>query len=140
MSSRIGQGFLLLLMGLAAVILLRDLWRDPYLFAQIIISGLQLGFVYALIALGYTMVYGVLRLINFAHGDVFMVGAFVVNAWYKPFSTIQSLGITRGGAPGAEPLEFLVSDLLEHALRKNGRTWDKHAFQGAVPFSHMDSR
>lgn len=41
------------------------------------INGLQLGSVYALIALGYTMVYGVLRLINFAHGDIFMLGAFV---------------------------------------------------------------
>lgn len=40
------------------------------------INGLQLGAVYALIALGYTMVYGVLRLINFAHGDIFMLGAF----------------------------------------------------------------
>lgn len=40
------------------------------------VNGVQLGSVYALIALGYTMVYGVLRLINFAHGDVFMVGAF----------------------------------------------------------------
>ncbi len=73
----IGQAFLLLLMGLAAVILLRNLWSNPYLFAQIIISGLQLGFVYALIALGYTMVYGIVKLINFAHGDVFMVGSFV---------------------------------------------------------------
>ncbi|MFZ5632202.1 MAG: branched-chain amino acid ABC transporter permease [Bacillota bacterium] len=42
-----------------------------------IINGLQLGLMYALIALGYTMVYGVVKLINFAHGDVFMVGAFV---------------------------------------------------------------
>jgi len=42
-----------------------------------IINGLQLGFMYALIALGYTMVYGVVQLINFAHGDVFMVGAFI---------------------------------------------------------------
>jgi branched-chain amino acid transport system permease protein len=42
-----------------------------------IINGLSLGLVYALIALGYTMVYGIIRLINFAHGDVFMVGAFV---------------------------------------------------------------
>jgi branched-chain amino acid transport system permease protein len=41
------------------------------------INGLQLGAVYALIALGYTMVYGVLRLINFAHGDIFMFGAFM---------------------------------------------------------------
>ncbi|MGE5379606.1 MAG: branched-chain amino acid ABC transporter permease [Methylocystaceae bacterium] len=42
-----------------------------------IINGLQLGMVYALIALGYTMVYGIIKLINFAHGDVFMVGAFM---------------------------------------------------------------
>ena len=45
--------------------------------ADQIINGLQLGLMYALIALGYTMVYGVVKLINFAHGDVFMVGAFV---------------------------------------------------------------
>ena len=43
---------------------------------QQLINGLALGAIYALIALGYTMVYGVLRFINFAHGDVFMLGAF----------------------------------------------------------------
>ncbi|MEW6686941.1 MAG: branched-chain amino acid ABC transporter permease [Candidatus Edwardsbacteria bacterium] len=47
-----------------------------YLIQQLV-NGLQLGFVYALIALGYTMVYGIVRLINFAHGDVFMVGAYL---------------------------------------------------------------
>ena len=46
-------------------------------FFQQLINGLALGSIYALIALGYTMVYGVLRFINFAHGDVFMVGAFM---------------------------------------------------------------
>ena len=51
--------------------------QSPQLFQQQLVNGLQLGFVYALIALGYTMVYGIVRLINFAHGDVFMVGAFV---------------------------------------------------------------
>src|SRR3954469_10874034 len=45
-------------------------------FLQQLINGLSLGAIYALIALGYTMVYGVLRFINFAHGDVYMVGAF----------------------------------------------------------------
>ena len=45
-------------------------------FFQQLINGLALGAIYALIALGYTMVYGVLRFINFAHGDVFMLGAF----------------------------------------------------------------
>ncbi len=73
----IGQGFLLLLALVTFLILARDLIRDPRLFVQIVISGLQLGFVYALIALGYTMVYGIVKLINFAHGDVFMVGSFV---------------------------------------------------------------
>ena len=46
------------------------------IFLQQVINGLSLGAIYALIALGYTMVYGVLRLINFAHGDVYMLGAF----------------------------------------------------------------
>jgi branched-chain amino acid transport system permease protein len=45
-------------------------------FLQQLINGLSLGAIYALIALGYTMVYGILRFINFAHGDVFMLGAF----------------------------------------------------------------
>jgi branched-chain amino acid transport system permease protein len=45
---------------------------------QQLINGLTLGSIYALIALGYSMVYGVLELINFAHGDVFMVGTFVI--------------------------------------------------------------
>jgi branched-chain amino acid transport system permease protein len=45
-------------------------------FLQQLVNGLSLGSIYALIALGYTMVYGVLRLINFAHGDVYMVGAY----------------------------------------------------------------
>ncbi|HVP67190.1 MAG TPA: branched-chain amino acid ABC transporter permease [Anaeromyxobacteraceae bacterium] len=45
-------------------------------FLQHVVNGLSLGTIYALIALGYTMVYGVLKLINFAHGDVYMVGAF----------------------------------------------------------------
>ena len=44
---------------------------------QQLINGLVLGSVYALVALGYTMVYGILQLINFAHGDVLMIGAMV---------------------------------------------------------------
>lgn len=56
-------------------------------FLQQIINGLSLGAIYALIALGYTMIYGVLRFINFAHGDVFMVGAYIGYfgyAWVVP--------------------------------------------------------
>ena len=46
-------------------------------FAQQLINGLSLGSIYALIALGYTMVYGIIQLINFAHGEIYMVGAYV---------------------------------------------------------------
>ncbi len=72
-----------------AYILLRGLIDNPVLFLQQVINGFQLGFVYALIALGYTMVYGIVRLINFAHGDVFMVGAFV------SYFAVSYYGVTR---------------------------------------------
>jgi branched-chain amino acid transport system permease protein len=72
----VGNGFLILLALLAAYILVSNLVRSPILFLQNVLDGLKLGFVYALIALGYTMVYGIVKLINFAHGDIFMVGAF----------------------------------------------------------------
>jgi branched-chain amino acid transport system permease protein len=72
----IGKIFLIALTGLAILKLAQGFSESPTLFWQQVINGLQLGFVYALIALGYTMVYGIVRLINFAHDDVFMVGAF----------------------------------------------------------------
>lgn len=46
-------------------------------FVQQLINGVSLGSIYALIALGYTMVYGIIKLINFAHGDIYMVGAYI---------------------------------------------------------------
>src|SRR5438876_12129283 len=65
-----------------------------YFFAQLI-AGLTLGSLYALLALGYTMVYGVLKLLNFAHGDVYMVGAyigyFVLNALGWPLKPVLPL-------------------------------------------------
>jgi branched-chain amino acid transport system permease protein len=73
----IGKGFLAFLALAVIFILGQNLVKNPALFIQYVVDGLQLGFVYALIALGYTMVYGIVKLINFAHGDVFMVGAFV---------------------------------------------------------------
>ncbi len=51
--------------------------EDFSVFVQYAITGISLGSIYALVALGYTMVYGIIRLINFAHGDIFMVGAFL---------------------------------------------------------------
>jgi branched-chain amino acid transport system permease protein len=53
-----------------------DTFIDPYLLKQII-NGLAIGSIYALVAVGYNMVYGMLELINFAHGDIYMFGTFV---------------------------------------------------------------
>ena len=47
-------------------------------FLRFLINGISLGSVYAIIALGYTMVYGIAKMLNFAHGDVIMVGAFLI--------------------------------------------------------------
>src|SRR3954466_1013437 len=46
-------------------------------FVQELVNGLTLGSVYALIAIGYSMVYGILKLLNFAHGEVFMIGSYI---------------------------------------------------------------
>src|ERR1700709_253731 len=69
-------------------------------FFELTITGLALGAIYALVALGYTMVYGVLQLINFAHSEVFMYGTFDT-AWgaglvHGTTSVSQSLGGTIG--------------------------------------------
>ena len=55
----------------------RQLRQGPAYFTNIAFIGLTNGAVYALVALGYTLVYGILELINFAHGDVFMLGAMI---------------------------------------------------------------
>jgi branched-chain amino acid transport system permease protein len=68
-------GFFLL--GLVALWLVVNLVREPQQFALVFLAGLTNGSIYALVALGYTLVYGILELINFAHGDVFTWGAMV---------------------------------------------------------------
>ncbi|MFG5110551.1 branched-chain amino acid ABC transporter permease [Campylobacter lari] len=77
---------------------------DSSLILQQVINGFSLGSMYALIAIGYTMVYGVLRLINFAHGDIMMVGAysalFCVTSMNVPFLGALSLAMLFSAALG----------------------------------------
>ena len=69
-------------------------------FLQHLTNALALGSLYALIAIGYTKVYGILRLINFAHGEVFMVGSYIafyaVTLWLLPWPAafVAALGFT----------------------------------------------
>jgi len=60
-------------------------------FLQYLINGLALGSIYGLIAIGYTMVYGIIRMINFAHGEIYMIGAFVA---VTTFSILAAAGVT----------------------------------------------
>ena len=80
------------------------------------INGLQLGAVYALIALGYTMVYGVLRLINFAHGDIFMFGAFtayyLISKWDVPIYLVFPITMAVTALLG-----FLIEKIAYRPLR-----------------------
>jgi branched-chain amino acid transport system permease protein len=70
-------------------------------FTQELINGLTLGSIYGLIAIGYTMVYGIIGMINFAHGDIFMVGAF-----------IALIALLLIGASAAMPIVTLIAVLL----------------------------
>jgi branched-chain amino acid transport system permease protein len=91
-------------------------------FFQQLINGLSLGTFYALIALGYTMVYGVLRFINFAHGDIFMIGAFCgyyLSPVLLPYFT--------GPLTPLGPVAVLISTMLICALL--GITIEKLAYR-----------
>jgi branched-chain amino acid transport system permease protein len=101
----VGQLFLVSIVLVALVVIGLKAIQEPILFLQIVISGLQLGFVYALIALGYTMVYGIVKLINFAHGDVFMVGA------YTSYFAVAQFGMHRWPAllfPNLNPTAVVI--------------------------------
>src|SRR4051794_8806925 len=76
-SSWILPAFAAILVGLLIVWLVVNFVKAPSDFGTVFFIGLTNGAVYALVALGYTLVYGILELINFAHGDVFMLGGMI---------------------------------------------------------------
>jgi branched-chain amino acid transport system permease protein len=89
-------------------------------FLQQLLNGLSLGAIYALIALGYTMVYGVLRFINFAHSDVFMVGAFIgyYAGKHLPMGTFAGgLGLLAVAMIGCAVLGVVIERLVYRPLR-----------------------
>jgi branched-chain amino acid transport system permease protein len=88
---------------------------------QQVINGISLGSIYALIALGYTMIYGILRFINFAHGDVFMVGAFV-GYYFAPI-----LSKLLGGSSFANGLVVMAAAMIICAIL--GVTIEKLAYK-----------
>lgn len=87
---------------------------------QQLINGLSLGSIYALLALGYTMVYGVIKLINFAHGDIYMLGAFwgyyVLRYWHVNFWVALLTAMVVSAFAGML-IEFLAYRPLRHSPR-----------------------
>ena len=93
---------------------------DVSMVIQQLVNGLALGSVYALIALGYTMVYGIVRLINFAHGDIFMLGAyygyFAITMFNIPFALALPLTMILAAMTGMA-VERLAYKPLRQAPR-----------------------
>ena len=81
-------------------------------FLKQIVNGLSLGSIYALIALGYTMVYGIVKLINFAHGDVMMVGA------YAGYFVLRAVGATPTGMVLAFAAAMVTCALLSLVIER----------------------
>jgi branched-chain amino acid transport system permease protein len=95
-------GLIGLIFVLAAVVLLiKEFTVSPSQFIQITLIGFTLGCVYALVALGYTLVYGILELINFAHGDVFMLGSMFTITFSTSF-----FGLHQGQGAVIIPIVF----------------------------------
>lgn len=93
------------------------------MFFQQIINGLTVGAVYALIALGYTMVYGILELINFAHGEIYMIGAYLGIIF---LGILTVLGVTEYSIILAVLLTFILAVLFCSAY---GFTIEKFAYK-----------
>jgi branched-chain amino acid transport system permease protein len=93
-----------LLLTLLVVWLVVNLVKEPSYFVTISFIGLTNGAVYALVALGYTLVYGILELINFAHGDVFMLGGMI-----SATMLITVFGLTEQSSTGAVVVALLGS-------------------------------
>ena len=82
------------------------------MFLQQLINGLSLGSIYALIALGYTMVYGIVKLINFAHGDIMMIGA------YTAYFVLKAFGTNVTGMAAAFLIAMIVCGLLSIVIER----------------------
>jgi len=96
-------------------------------FLQQLVNGVTWGSVYALIALGYTMVYGILRLINFAHGDVYMLGAFfayftarAIGAQQNP-GPLNALLVLAAAMVGCGAIGYIIERLAYRPVRKSSR-------------------
>lgn len=89
-------------------------------FAQQLVNGVQIGSVYALVAIGYTMVYGIAKMINFAHGDIIMVGSYVALLFFQS-SGLPVWGVIAATAAVSAVLGVTIERLAYKPLRGGSR-------------------
>ena len=97
-------------------------------FVQQLINGVTLGSIYGLIAIGYTMVYGIIGMINFAHGDIYMVGAFLALLAFLALDCDRCNSDPDRAVPGAAD-----RDGADRAVRLDGRALRLPAAARLVP-------
>ena len=94
--------------------------RNALLLTELIINGLTMGCIYALVALGYSMVYGILQIINFAHGDIFMLGTFLgltlVKVFHMPILAAMGIAMIMTAGVG-----MVIERLAYRPLRLSDR-------------------
>ena len=107
----VNRAFMVALLCLIAFWLAVNLIKAPSQFGAVLLIGLTNGALYALIALGYTLVYGIIELINFAHGDVFMIGSFTASQFW---SGVLGIGLATGtfGVIGGILVALVVAMLV----------------------------
>ncbi len=99
-------GLILLLLAMPVIFAISDLTGDEGDLSRLgnnLVDGLSNGAIWALVAIGYTLVYGIVELINFAHGEVFMIGSFISAGFFGV------LGLTQGTGTGLLVLGLLIS-------------------------------
>ena len=117
--SRLLTALLIGVVGIVLYYLILSSVTDSSTALTQVFNALSIGAIYALVALGYTMVYGIIELINFAHGDIFMMGAFVslwtLSAWPLP-APLDKLGLGLGNGPVSDPLQLVLYLLIAFAV------------------------
>src|SRR5262249_59979693 len=113
-------------------------------FLQQLVNGLTAGSVYAVVALGYTMVYGIIQLINFAHGEVVMIGAMVAFTGITALapSGMHPVFVVALGTAAAVPVCMLVGSAMERLAYRPPRPAPPPpplltAVRGAAPRPHL---
>src|SRR6201991_2496909 len=101
-------GLTLILLALPVVYAIQDLADDGNLvrLGENLTAGISNGAIWALVAIGYTLVYGIVELINFAHGEVFMIGSFISAAFF------MSIGLHQGSARGGPFVRLLLTLII----------------------------